>query len=171
MNSDTYELCIDLFPESFIDPCPGLSPYLKPETLCVFCDGPMPDKPSRILRGLIGAARRGAQPDQNRLFMNPYALVVPTSRSADTCARHRFECREMVAGDNWPNIIDFGKVESRVRGMEVVLNNICNDVDCRGARKAYIFWEKIVVAVQKSGIAKAMGIGAQLNGSHSLLPG
>lgn len=77
----------------------------------------------------------------------------------------------MVAGDNWPNIIDFGKVESRVRGMEVVLNNICNDVDCRGARKAYIFWEKIVVAVQKSGIAKAMGIGAQLNGSHSLLPG
>lgn len=159
----------------FVDLYEDMSPYLNPEALCVFCDGPMPVQPSHTLKGLMHAAKLQAQPDITRRWMNPYALKLSNARSADTCARHHFECLEMVKAreHGWPQVIDFVEVGHRIRAMKDALEDICEDVHCEGARKACTFWNEIISTVHHSGLAKAMGMNEQLKGYkfRSLQPG
>ncbi|KIM20203.1 hypothetical protein M408DRAFT_13122 [Serendipita vermifera MAFF 305830] len=100
-----------------------------PNTLCPFCDEPLPDPPSEILTNMLAKLKRKATPDPR--YGNSLGLKLDMSQYISFCARHTAESEEFPKGQKygWPTALDSAKLVKRIWKLQSQLQDIIDDPD------------------------------------------
>ena len=103
------------------------SPKVDPQSLCPYCDTPLPESPSSLLLDLLAATKKKARSDPRP--SNPLGLKAPVAIFVTVCQRHRFESQILPEAERkrWPKKIEWSKVANRIMKMRSVLHAIIED--------------------------------------------
>ncbi|THU92950.1 hypothetical protein K435DRAFT_607523, partial [Dendrothele bispora CBS 962.96] len=88
-----------------------------PETLCPYCDAPLPESPSPLLLRLLEqTAAKSVRAPRPR---NPLGRKAALGIYVTVCQRHRFESEVLPEAEKkgWPKDINWKAIEGRVKNM------------------------------------------------------
>lgn len=138
-----------------------------PETICPFCDEDLPKNPSDLLLSLTKEARKYSRPYPR--IANKLGLTAPIERYIEVCQRHEFETVELPKAESkgWPKKIEFKALPRRINSPDLQgrLQNVVANPDLS------IFWEEIVMDIQKNGVRSVMSSAGQLATFNRTMPG
>ncbi len=177
-----------------------ISPDVDPQSLCPYCDTPLPTTPSVHLLSLLLSTRRKSKPDPRP--SNPLGLKAPMSVFVTACQRHRFESQILPEAKRkgWPKTVDWKAVAKRVINMKAALEALVDDPgdmvkrDVSGIRDAErekdewevpygkgrrkngpkensIFWNEVMEEVKQKGSRAVAGVRGQFENFEKAQPG
>ncbi|KAJ3571044.1 hypothetical protein NP233_g4012 [Leucocoprinus birnbaumii] len=148
-----------------------ISPSVDPETLCPYCDSPLPPSPTPFFSKLLESALGKSHPDPRST--NPLGRKAPLSVFVVVCQRHDFETEVLPEAEakGWPKSIDWEGLGDRVSRMKPDLKDIIHDsgepdmqalingeggdlmtsFSCKGPRIRCVFWREAMKSFLKSG--------------------
>ncbi|KAJ6581011.1 RTC4-like domain-containing protein [Mycena capillaripes] len=168
-----------------------ISPDRDPETLCPYCDLPLPATPTPTLRRLLTATFLKSWSDARPT--NPLGRKAPMMAFAATCQRHIFESETLplAIANGWPTSIDWDALEDRVVAMKSNLEEIIGDPGIQivydsqekppqeapveefdqGSRMQCIFWRELFAELKRSGSRRVSGATGQFATFNKMQPG
>lgn len=102
------------------------TPDIDPNSICPFCDEPLPKKPSKKLTDLIQHLIKRPHAEKRPTPQNPQGISLPFFETASCCKMHSDE-RDLIPygiSQGWPTDIDFSKLPKRIKSYRSVLNQI-----------------------------------------------
>ncbi|KAF8998612.1 RTC4-like domain-containing protein [Cyathus striatus] len=165
--------------DSVLLPC-----YADPNTLCPYCDAPLPSSPTTHLRRLLSATAKRACSDPRP--SNPLGLKAPLTVFGVVCQRHRFESQvlPLAEANGWPQEIDWQSLPKRIQKMKSHLNALIRDThksqkECTiksarctpTPRSKCIFWIEIMEQIKKKGSRAVSGMREQFATFEKTQPG
>ncbi|KAJ6631515.1 RTC4-like domain-containing protein [Mycena sp. CBHHK59/15] len=177
-----------------------ISPDTDPNTLCPYCDTPLPAMPTPLLKRLLDQTFKKSYRDVRPT--NPLGRKAPINVFVTVCQRHRFESETLPEAEarGWPKQIDWTGLKGRVRAMKRDLALIIDDpgdpiVYYRGEeqesrtkklkekeetpeeerrkspRMRCIFWQEMVKEVKTQGSKGVKGVRGQFANFEKTQPG
>ncbi|KAG6873026.1 hypothetical protein C0992_009156 [Termitomyces sp. T32_za158] len=163
------------------DPEEDAEEEIDPETLCPYCDAPLPSGPTSQLKRLLDTAATKSRPEPrpgNRLGRTaPFTVYIAV------CQRHRFESQMLPEAERngWPKTIDWSELGKRVRKMKDALRDIIEDnggVDSdllesgdSRPRARCVFWTEALEEVRAKGTRAVAGVRGQFASFEKTQPG
>ncbi|KAK7055478.1 hypothetical protein R3P38DRAFT_3253535 [Favolaschia claudopus] len=144
-------------------------PLPKPETICPYCDLPLPRSPSAKLQLMLNTALQKSTADPRP--DNSLGRIALTAVKAPICAQHRLE-RDLIPKaqyNGWKEVIDFEDVERRIESMASFLQTLVDDTsgDENGLRASNFFWTNAVKVTNKANV----GLAGNFSNFHFTQPG
>jgi hypothetical protein len=162
-----------------------LDPNVDPDSLCPFCDEPLPEEPTALFKKFLESVKKQATRDSRPT--NPRGLKAPIGAFAELCQRHRFESKllPLAKEKKWPVNIRWEDLEGRIRAMENDLTALVldrspeddNDVELiredevSGPRSRCTFWKEAVKDVKQRGANVVAGVRGQFETFEKTQPG
>ncbi|KAG5643883.1 hypothetical protein DXG03_009513 [Asterophora parasitica] len=155
-----------------------------PNTLCPYCDAPLPPSPTphlkRLLFSMEKKSYREPRPD------NPLGRNAPFAVFIAVCQRHNFESQLLPEAERkgWPKSIDWIELEKRVRRMKGALRAVLHDAGPGGGvtddeeeslswrpRRKCVFWKEVMGEVKQKGSRAVAGVRGQFASFEKTQPG
>ncbi|KAF5353154.1 hypothetical protein D9758_008719 [Tetrapyrgos nigripes] len=152
-----------------------------PDSLCPYCDAPLPASPSPLLLHLLEqTALKSVRAPRPR---NPKGRKAALGVFVSVCQRHRFETDILPQAEKkgWPKQIDWEKIEARVQKMRPDLHDLLHNAEVKTyepdmyeddddddddehlgldkrVRDLSVFWQEAVKEVKEKGTRVAGGV-------------
>lgn len=135
------------------------------DTLCPFCDEPLPPQPSSRLQRLIERARLHARAQPR--VANSKGLIAPFAIFIGACNQHRDETTVIPEGvaQGWPTNIDFDAIPTRLKAMRPRLLSFIERPNTS------TFFQKAMEDVASMGALASVGAQGQLAAFQRSRPG
>ncbi|KAK6984200.1 RTC4-like domain-containing protein, partial [Favolaschia claudopus] len=145
-----------------------ISPDRDPDTLCPYCDTPLPPNPSPLLQQLLASAFENSKAAPRPA--NPHGRFASITVFVDLCSRHQLESQifPVAERNGWPTSVDWDGLAARVVGMRGDLENIIRNED---HREQSIFWRVLDADLKRVGPRKVSSIRGQLSRFQREQPG
>ncbi|KAF8652165.1 hypothetical protein AX16_004522 [Volvariella volvacea WC 439] len=146
-----------------------ISTDVDPRTLCPFCDAPLPDSPSPLLRKMLAETAKKSHPDPRP--GNPLGRRAPSAVFVTVCHRHQFESQILPEAEakGWPKTIDWERLKLRVERMKDVIRMVIWEP--QGARSQCLFWKELMEDVKNQGAIATTNVHNQFNTFKRAQPG
>ncbi|KAG6825849.1 hypothetical protein H0H92_002197 [Tricholoma furcatifolium] len=165
---------------------------VDPNTLCPYCDAPLPSQRTPQLLHLLATAEKKSHREPR--LGNRLGRTAPFTVYIAVCQRHEFESEMLPEAERmgWPKTIDWTRLGKRVKKMKGVLRAIIDDNgagdsddsddlfgDSTGGkndalsrpRERCVFWKEAMEEIRKKGTRAAAGIHGQFASFEKLQPG
>lgn len=174
-----------------------ISPDVDPQSLCPYCDTPLPTNPSAHLLNLLASIKKASKPDPRP--SNPLGVKAPMSVFVSACQRHRFESQILPEAERkgWPKEINWKAVAERIFKMKSALkaliddpgNMVKGDVNVadnkederkmpydkekrnNGPKEDSIFWTEVMEEIKRKGSKAVAGVRGQFETFEKVQPG
>ena len=135
------------------------------ESLCPFCDEPLPRYPSERLQTLLDRAISYARPQPRS--SNSEGLTAPFATFTTVCNQHRNETTVIPEGvaQGWPMHIEFDALPARLRSLRSRLQLLIENP------KKSTFFQDVLKDVASMGALAAVGAQGQLVAFQRTRPG
>ncbi|KAJ4470087.1 RTC4-like domain-containing protein [Lentinula aciculospora] len=166
------------------------NPSVDANTLCPYCDEPLPSSPSPHLKNLlVTTAKKSVRAPRPT---NPMGRKAAVSVFINICQRHRFESKILPEAETkgWPKSIKWDLIHDRVMRMrkhlEALMENSFsrkgrneNDGDDaaggieqrKRARDGCVFWGEVMKEVKEKGTRAAADVKSQFANFQNTQPG
>lgn len=139
---------------------------VDPNTLCPYCDEPLPTSPTKLLTSMFVGIRSksSSQPRPG----NCLGLKAPLTVFIDVCQRHRFETHQLPSAEanGWPTHIDFDALPGRVKKLKKKLEKVFQN------KMSSHFWQEFDEDLKSgTGARWLMGVQGQWQAFTKGLPG